>query len=315
MREKVLRTVKGDVPVESLGLILPHEHLFTDLRGPEHPGYAVGDAQEVGRVMAPYLEEASRAGITALIECSTGGVGRNIQILRYLAESTPIHIVAPTGVYREAFIPLLMKEQPAEKLTQEWVSDLTEGIAGTGICAGFIKMAVSDDGPTELEKRTLKAAAAASKATGAVIASHTVRVAAARQEMDILEEVGLDLRRFIWVHANAEAGSVEHLEAARRGVYIELDAVGTPSAYQDQLVKYTLALIEAGFSEQILLSHDAGWYQPGNPGGQPEGGIRGYTALVEAFLPALRARGVPDEGLRLLTWMNPRQAFALEIEA
>ena len=31
---KKLQTVTGPVDIDSLGLILPHEHLFTDLRGP-----------------------------------------------------------------------------------------------------------------------------------------------------------------------------------------------------------------------------------------------------------------------------------------
>ena len=102
---KILRTVTGDVSLEKLGLILPHEHLFTDLDGPDRPGYAVGDPDEVASVILPYLDEAQEAGVTALVECSTGGVGRNIQVLKHIAEKTPIYIVAPTGVYRDAFIP------------------------------------------------------------------------------------------------------------------------------------------------------------------------------------------------------------------
>jgi hypothetical protein len=42
MRTK-LQTVKDPVEVESLGLVLPHEHLFTDLRGSQVPGYAQGE--------------------------------------------------------------------------------------------------------------------------------------------------------------------------------------------------------------------------------------------------------------------------------
>jgi phosphotriesterase-related protein len=308
---KVLRTVKGDVRLEKLGLILPHEHLFTDLDGPDRPGYAVGDPDEVVSVLTPYLDAAQQAGVTALVECSTGGVGRNVRIMKHIAETTPIHIVAPTGVYREAFIPKEMRDTPQQALAQEWIKDLIVGIEETDIKAGFIKMAVSDDGPTLLETRTLKAAAAASKATGAALASHTIRASSARQEMDILEGEGMDLHRFIWVHANAEAGVAEHLEAARRGAYVEFDAVGALFADQNLLIDYTLALIEAGYAAQILLSHDAGWYQPGRSGGQPEGGIRGYTALVESFLPALRHKGISEEMIRLLTWTNPAQAYAL----
>jgi phosphotriesterase-related protein len=96
------------------------------------------------------------------------------------------------------------------------------------------------------------------------------------------------------------------------GVYVEFDAVGADWASQSDMLDYTLALIEAGHADRILLSHDAGWYDPSQAGGQPKnGGIRGYTALSGQFLPALRARGVTDDLLHLLTVTNPARAFGL----
>jgi phosphotriesterase-related protein len=305
-----IQTVKGAVAVDTLGLILPHEHLFTDLRGPLAPDYSHAKPEAVARVMEPYLAAAHAIGVTALVECSTVGVGRNLAVLRHLAEVTPIHLVAPTGVYREAFTPPSLRQMSAEALAEEWIRELTEGIEGTRVRAGFIKIAVSDDGPTTLEVRNLKAAALASRQTGAAAASHTTSGAVARCEMAILEAEGLDLRRFIWAHANLEPDRAFHLEAARRGAYVEFDAVGAEWQSQSALVDYTLALIEAGYAENILLSHDAGWYDPSQPDGRPESGIRGYTALVEEFIPALRARGVTDDLLHLITVTNPARAFA-----
>jgi phosphotriesterase-related protein len=306
-----VQTVKGAVAIENLGLILPHEHLFTDLRGPLVPDYACAEPQAVARVMEPYLAAAHAVGVTALVECSTVGVGRNIAVLQYLAEVTPIHIVAPTGVYREAFTPPPLRELSVEALAEEWIRDLTEGIEGTGVRVGFIKISVSDDGPTPLEVRNLRAAALASQQTGAAVASHTASGAVARREMEILELAGLDLGRFIWAHANLEPDPTVHLEAARRGAYVEFDAVGAEWQSQSALVDYTLALIEAGYAGNILLSHDAGWYDPSQPDGRPEeGGIRGYTALVEEFIPTLRARGATDDLVHLITVTNPARAFA-----
>jgi phosphotriesterase-related protein len=226
MTSAYIQTVRGQVDIKDLGLVLPHEHLFTDLRGPQVPDYAQAESEAVAQVMAPYLEAAHEAGVTALVECSTVGVGRNVTVLERLAEVTPIHIVAPTGVYREEFIPPRLRSVSAEELTEEWVRDLTEGIEGTTVRAGFIKLSVSDDGPTPLEVRNLQAAAHASRQTGAVVASHTANGALARHEMEILETAGLDLDRFVWVHANLEPDVALHLEAARRGAFVEFDAVG-----------------------------------------------------------------------------------------
>ena len=307
-----LQTVQGPVLVEELRLILPHEHLFTDLRGPLAEGYAQADPVTVGKVMRPYLEEAQRAGVTALVECSTVGVGRNIEVLQHLAELTPIHLIIPTGVYREAYIPPTLQTLNEQELANLWIRELCQGIEDTDVLAGFIKIAMSDDGPTELEIRSLKAAAKASQATGAVIASHTANGEIARKQMDLFESESLDLSRFIWVHANLEPKTDRHIEAAARGAYVEFDAIGADWQDQEVLLEITLKLIDAGFEDRILLSHDAGWYDPSQPNGEPaEGGIRGFNALVEDFIPNLLANGLSTDLITLLTHSNPARAFAI----
>lgn len=310
MTAKTIQTLKGPVDIDSLGLILPHEHLFTDLRGPHVPEYAQGNPSAVLRVVEPYLAEAATAGATALVECSTIGVGRNIPVLKGLADATSMYIIAPTGVYRDAFIPASLREVSEEYLAELWTKELTEGIEGTSIRAGFIKLAMSDDGPTPLEIRNLKAAVKASQQTGAVIASHTIGGRVATKEMDVLEEAGLDLHRFIWIHAQTESDVSVLVEAARRGAYVELDSVGAPHQSQPELLDTTNALITAGLIDQLLLSHDAGWYNPAHPEGLPDGGYRGYTALMTDFLPALSARGISDKQVRQITVDNPARAFA-----
>src|SRR6185436_1724044 len=186
MPSDIIHTIKGRVEIDSLGLILPHEHLFTDLRGPRVSDYARSEPSAVVEVVEPHLAEASTAGVTALVECSTVGVGRNLTVLQHLAEATSIHIIAPTGVYRDAYIPESLREISEHDLAELWTTELTEGIEETSIRAGFIKLAMSDDGPTALEIRNLKAAVKASQNTGAVIASHTIGGKVARKEMDVL---------------------------------------------------------------------------------------------------------------------------------
>ena len=307
---KTIQTIKGSIEIESLELILPHEHLFTDLRGPLVPDYAQAETEEVIRVVGPFLSEASASGVTALVECSTLGVGRNLRVLQALAEVSPIHIIAPTGVYRDAFIPPILRESREDDLAKLWTRELTEGIEGTSVRAGFIKLAMSDDGPTALEIRNLRAAVQASKTTGAVIASHTIGGRVAREEMDVLKEAGLDLHRFIWIHAQTEPDVAVLREAAQRGAYVELDSVGAPHQSQKELVETVLALIEAGYIDHILLSHDAGWYNPANSDGLPNEGYRGYTALTKEFLPTLSAQSISDEQIRRITVDNPARAFA-----
>jgi len=307
---KQLQTITGSVEIESLGVVLPHEHLFTDLRGPSVPEYAQAEPSAVEEVVLPHLQEAAAAGVTALVECSTVGVGRNVSVLRRLAEVTSVHIVAPTGVYRDAYIPASLRQNGLEALADLWTKELTEGIEDTSIRAGLIKLAVSDDGLTELEIRNLRAAAKASLRTGAIIAVHTIGGLNARREMDILEEADLSLDRWIWVHAQTEPDVSVLLDAAGRGAYVELDTVGVPFQDQAVLLETALTLIEAGHIDHLLLSHDAGWFDPSSPNGSPKDGYRGYTALTREFIPALLERGVSEEQVRKITVRNPGKAFA-----
>lgn len=307
-----LQTIKGCVSVDDLGLILPHEHLFTDLRGPSVPDYAQADQEDVVGVIIPLLIEAHSHGVTAIVECSTVGVGRNIQILKTLSQNTPIHIIVPTGVYQEDYIPAFMKDHSIDKFADLWVKEITEGIEDTYIQAGFIKISISNDGPTALETKVLKSAVKASQQTGAIIASHTPSGEEFYKQIRIIEDEGLEPNRFIWVHANLEEDKQIHLEAAKFGVFVEFDAVGASWQAQHKMVDYTLSLIGAGYTENILLSHDAGWYQPGNPNGEPEGGYRGFVDLSETLIPSLNAKGVSDEIIKQITQDNPFNAFGFQ---
>ncbi len=101
-----LVTTLGSLEADQLGLILPHEHIFVDLRTWHEPGYDEADPQDVVRLMTPYVQAAQAAGVTAIVEPSTGGVGRRADILLAVSQATSFPLAAPTGVYREPWIPL-----------------------------------------------------------------------------------------------------------------------------------------------------------------------------------------------------------------
>ena len=100
-----LITTLGPKRADELGLILPHEHVFVDLRTWDQPGYAQAETADVIALMAPEIARAQAAGITAIVECSTVGVGRRPDILKAVSETTGFPLVVPTGVYREPWIP------------------------------------------------------------------------------------------------------------------------------------------------------------------------------------------------------------------
>ena len=65
-----------------------------------------------------------------------------------------------------------------------------------------------------------------------------------------------------------------------------------------------------GYLHKVLLSHDAGWYDPGKPGG---GDFRGYSVLFEKLIPALRKDGFTENEIKLMTVTNPARAFGIRV--
>ncbi|KQX42593.1 esterase [Devosia sp. Root436] len=302
---KHLITTLGPLCKDQLGLILPHEHVFVDLRTPDQPGYAQADAREVVALMAPQIEAIKAQGVTALVECSTGGVGRRADLDLAVSRATDFPIVVPTGNYREPWIPAWVARASEAELEAWMLKELTEGIDDTGVRAGWIKLSAGDDGITPLEARILRAAARAARAANAVIGSHTIKGRVVMDQLDIIEAEGYTARRFISIHTQAEPDFAMHKAVAARGAWIEYDNIGYVP--DEETVARILRALEAGLAGQLLLSHDMGWFDPAQPGG---GVPRPYTHLVDSVLPKLQAAGVDEATIVQLTEINPFEAFA-----
>ncbi len=302
-----LITTLGPKTAAEVGMILPHEHVFVDLRTWNTPGYAQAASADVVRLMKPEIERIKALGIGALVECSTVGVGRRADIDRAVSEATQFPILVPTGIYREPWIPDWAQEM-SEAALRDWMLDELNGqIETSGVRAGWVKLSAGDDGLTATETKILRAAAQASAKTGAVIGSHTIRGRVVRDQLDVIESSGGSPERFIWIHTQADPDFDRHLEMARRGTWIEYDGFGSDWLPDDTALKWILKLLDAGLIDRLLLSHDRGWYDPALPGG---GTPKPYTYLSETFLPKLRARGVDEATVRQLTQTNPFTAFA-----
>lgn len=305
MSDSVLMTTLGPRRREQLGMILPHEHVYVDLRTPDQPGYASGTAAEVVRLMAPEIEKIKALGITALVECTTGGVGRRADLDLAVSQATNFPIVVPTGNYREPWIPEWVKTA-SEAALEAWMRrELTERFDEADYKAGWIKLSAGDDGITPLEAKILRAATRAAIATGAVIGSHTIKGRVVMDQLDIIEAEGGRADRFISIHTQAEPDMGLNLAVAARGAWIEYDNIGWVD--DSELLPRILAVLAAGRGSQLLLSHDRGWYDPAQPGG---GVPKPYTHLSEVLLPKLSAAGVDAATLAGLTADNPFTAFA-----
>jgi phosphotriesterase-related protein len=194
-------------------------------------------------------------------------------------------------------------------LTALFIREIREGIEDTGVKAGFIKIATSDTGMTAMEQKFLRAAGRAARDTGAVVASHTTSGLTAQKQVDILESIS-PLIRFIWVHAQNEKNRKYHRDLAARGIFIEFDALGWSPAEDSSYIAAIKDLVSSGYGDRVMLSHDAGWYQPGQRNG---GTQKPYTYLLGTFVPKLQKAGLDEATIRMIIRENPVRAFAFMV--
>jgi len=302
-------SVKGKIAASEMGTTLIHEHVLVDFIGAEKISPDRWKHDEVIRKVLPYLLEIKERGVRTLIECTPAFIGRDVILLKKLSEKSGLHILTNTGYYGASdnkYLPKWAFTETAEQLASRWIAEFENGIEGTGIRPGFIKTGVNSGTLSELHQKLIKAAALTHLKTGLTICSHTGPALPAREEIEILKQSGVHPSAFVWVHAN---GSAEELgDVGKSGCWISLDGVNEDNiARHVELISF---LKKNGKLGQVLISHDAGWYRPGEPNG---GEFRGFTTISDKLVPALKAAGFTEADIRTLMVANPAKAFAISI--
>ena len=89
-------TVNGWIDAAALGVTLPHEHLFADLR--PHAEQAAQplkvDIDEAVQVLLPQLQRVARHGCRSLVECTATNLGRHPRLIQRLSQASGLHMLA-----------------------------------------------------------------------------------------------------------------------------------------------------------------------------------------------------------------------------
>jgi phosphotriesterase-related protein len=321
-------TVRGDVDTESLGQTLMHEHIvnITAEVEKEYPDLSwVGGKDHVVRTVADTLREVKAHGIDTIVDCTAFGHGRDIDAVRRINDEVDLNIIVATGIYTYDYLPFFFEYghpvrnvdgKVVDILTEMFVRDITEGIAGSGVKAGVIKSATDRAGVTPNIERILRAVARAHRQTGAPITTHTV--VATRNGLDqqrIFAEEGVDLSRVVighsgdstdltYLRALLDAGST--IGADRFGLYLPEMDLPTMDVRIDTLAQ----LCTEGYSDRIVLSHDvtcyADWISK-EFGSHLTDWV--LTHLTDVVVPAFLARGITEDQVAQMMTGNPRRIF------
>ncbi len=300
-------TVNGALDAHTAGYILPHEHLLVDFIGAQQVSTGRYAPQAVIDQMLPYLKEAKAAGCSVFFDCTPAYLGRDVRLLQQLAQQSGVHIITNTGYYsavQHKYLPAHAFTETAAQLAQRWISEAVNGIDNTGIKPGFIKISVDKHPLDDIDKKIVQAAAMTHIKTGLTIGSHTGSGKAALEQLDILADAGVDESAFVWIHAQAEKDRALQVSAGRRGAWISFDNLGWEpvSAFLDHIS----FMQQSGLLKQLLLSHDAGWYDVEQKG---KNKIKPFTPLFTDLMPVLQQQGWKKEALLQLFHHNPAEAF------
>jgi phosphotriesterase-related protein len=310
-RKAIIMTVKGPVPVDQMGVTLTHEHILVDFIGADSISESRWDRTKVINKVMPYLRQIRELGCRTFVECTPAFLGRDPLILKSLSDSTGLNIITNTGFYgahNNKFIPAFAFNESADQLAQRWIKEWEQGIGNTGIRPGFIKIAVNSDSLSEFHKKLVMAAALAHLKTGLTIASHTGPAIPAFQQIEILGKAGVSPDAFIWVHAMNEKEPENLIKAAQEGAWISLDNVNETDI--EKYINLINILRQKNLLNKVLVSHDAGWYDPAKENG---GDYRGYTTVFEKLIPALKKEKFTEKEINQLFVINPAKAFEIKV--
>ena len=316
----MIPTLTGTIKPAGLGTTLMHEHILW-FAGPmeENAGYTPvpgGLESETVDFAVSLLNVAARVGINSVVDLTPF---RPIDLYKRIADRTPVNIIASTGFYRRSKVPKWMADMDDEKQMEErMLKELTEGIDGTKIKAGIIK--VAGEGGTDWEKKTFRAAARVNKSIRTPIATHSG--SDAFDQFSLLMKNGADPHRILLSHVDVgrKGKPGDLLTIAREGSYLEVDTFGqnfyTP---WEELVSFLRAFCDAGLANRVIISIDSNWHWEdgkkffegsGPPNFDPNAANRTFAYMMTDAIPMLLKSGFSSEEINTFLVDNPRNFFS-----
>lgn len=307
MDPAIIRTVLGDILPDELGRTNVHEHLLQCsplLRGEE--------LDDVERSLAEVME-LREAGMDAVVELTTIGIGRDPLGVAEIARRSGVKIVLATGIHREAHYPpnhWIHRVEPRQ-YARWFVQDIREGCdaldyqgpkaQATSIRAGVIKVGAGYWSISSFEYRVMDAAAEAHVETGAPIVCHLEMGTAAWEVLEALYARGVPHDRVLLAHVDRNPDPGLHAELAAAGAYLGYDGMARYKYFPDSMLLECLVKVAgAGGAERLTLGGDVARRSSFHA----YGGMPGLAYLPKRFIPRLREMAGEDV-VRTILVTNP----------
>jgi phosphotriesterase-related protein len=303
-----------------------HEHVFVlDADAQQnYPAEWGGEDERVADAVDK-LKALAAQGIRSIADPTVIGLGRYIPRIQRIAEQVPdLHIIPATGCYTYDQVPFFLYYRDpalhaliglgeADPMIDMFVGDITEGIAGTGVKAAFLKCAIDHNGLTPGVERVMRAVARTHRQTGAPVTVHTHPGSETGLVVKrvLCDDEGVDPTRVVLGHSG-DSSDLDYLSAlADAGFILGMDRFGinvetTFEARADTLVE----LCRRGYADRMVLAHDAACYIDWmDPRLREMMTQWNYLHIHDDVLPYVRERGVTEAQIETMLVDTPRRYF------
>ena len=314
-----INTVNGRVDSAEIGRTLIHEHVMVGFPGwfldPRRPRFQRDDA--MSRVVDAFAQ-LHNYGIRTVVDPCPMDMGRNVEFCAEVSQRTGVNLICATGLYYEkSGLNYVFRSMSVQEITDIYVQEIEDGVGGSGIRPGIVKIATGDGAVSDFERKVLTAAGRAAQLTGVPVLSHTENCSCGHEQIDIITGEGIPAGRLLVGHSDGRDDPGYQCSLAERGVYVGFDRFGLDRIISDEIrMKNLKLLIDAGYRDNVMVSHDTvECLLGGLPGNVRVNELRDIfpnsrmTHLFENIFPLLREMGVAEQDLDHIVEQNPRRYF------
>ena len=314
--EEERKIAEGPVTIELLGKMRRNFGFVWDALILDDPAVILEAVSEFRELGGNTIVDVTPKGI----EVAPPGFSQNALV--DLSRKSGLNIVVGCGYYVQATHPPEVADRTVDDLTEEFLKEIHDGIHGTEVRPGVIGEIGMFQPIHPDEWKVLEAACRAQKATGMPLTIHPHFGTRSRVAPEIARFVlaqGVDPARVNMSHMDGYMSLEYQRRVADMGVYISFDTFGLEVYYDSALYNQNthdshreellIQLLELGYQDQIMLSHDVS----NKPMLTPYGGF-GYGHILRDIVPSLRYEGVSEEIIDQLLIENPKRWLATDTE-
>ena len=337
-------TARGPVEPERLGKVMMHEHLHADWSQKAEVPFDMAKWPPLLKYALPAMAKLKSFGCNAWVDMTFPPNRAEPWVYRKVCEMADFHLVLCTGYYREielgdywARTPddqiwPFTREASVEELEAFCVREVEEGLHGTDVHPGVLKIGSSSGDLTETEAKAARAVARAQRRTGLLISTHATGPTSFRGQFDALTAAGVDPERICLGHTTAalvEAwpGVRECMKAGTTFAPTNL-RMDVPDETRRTWADALIRAFDEGFGDRLALGLDwalsVGYLEYlSDPDWRPNQGDSNYLTACNfmpppAFaymfthtVPRFMEMGVTEDMLCAMFETNPQRILAI----